>query len=144
MAPTVNAPCKMLRSRWTGAWKAPRLGQSGQTTKSALPDTYHLWTSKIRIRSPAGQSVVQNCWSVPSCFCLAHSPPSRTAKLQTAIARPYSGDRNAVLFERFRDLFAHGRTSVRIAPHDESQLLSTTASVSCYSHRPYPNAFRNA
>lgn len=42
-------------------------------------------------------------------FCLAHSPPSRTRNSLSTIARLCSEDRDAVLLECFRDLFAHGR-----------------------------------
>jgi hypothetical protein len=83
----------MLRAsdpRYAGPWRTPRLGQSGQTSKSEsdLLELYLSWTSTTRIRSPAGQSVLSNRWSVPSSLLQRYSPPPTTRNSQTAIARP--------------------------------------------------------
>lgn len=71
---------------------SPRLGQSGQHLSQVSPDPHLPWTSTIRIRSPAGQSALKNCWSVlsPVLRLQHHSPPSTTRNSQTAIARPSS------------------------------------------------------
>lgn len=82
----------MLRAsdpRYAGPWRTPRLGQSGQTSKSEsdLLELYLSWTSTTRIRSPAGQSAISNRWSIPSPVLQRYSPPPTTRNSQTATAR---------------------------------------------------------